>query len=203
MPLVIVLLSWTVQPALVVRYAVTGVLGFGAVFAILLSRCGPRLQQLLVVVSGVLFPLAVRSCSQQWREIDQARDALVTQLQRLPADGPIVFEDRTVSMPVLHLHPELHGRCALADFTDNQLSADSNLRIVQRDVGRQIFKWYPAYSMRMLDSLDDEPRFYVVPYAESPSASLLWPADHRKSAVASGIDRYDRRAPETATVPLK
>ncbi|MEJ7592365.1 MAG: hypothetical protein WKF77_12510, partial [Planctomycetaceae bacterium] len=37
MSLVIVLLSWTVQPALVARYAVTGVLGFGAIFAILLS----------------------------------------------------------------------------------------------------------------------------------------------------------------------
>ncbi|MBC7968335.1 MAG: hypothetical protein H7Z17_20710, partial [Fuerstia sp.] len=84
-------------------------------------------------------------CSHQWREIDRTRDELVTQLQRLPADGPIVFEDRTVSMPILHAHPELHARCSLLDFTNDQLSSDSRLRIVQRDVGRRIVQWYPAY----------------------------------------------------------
>ena len=35
MPLVIVLVSWTIQPALVTRYAVTGVLGFAPIFAVL------------------------------------------------------------------------------------------------------------------------------------------------------------------------
>ena len=191
MPLVIVLLSWTVQPALVVRYAVPGILGFGAIFAILLSRCGPRFQILVVAVSGVLFFLAVRSSGHQWRQIDQSRDELVTQLKKRPADGPIIFEDRTVSMPVLHSHPALHARCSLIDFSDNQLTSDSRLRLVQRDVGRRIVQWYPAYTMRSLDSLENERTFYVIPYVESPSASLLWPADYRKFSVSSYVDRYD------------
>ncbi len=203
MSLVIVLLSWTVQPSLVVRYAVTGILGFGAIFAILLSRCGPRVQMLMVVVSGIIFLQAVGSCSHQWRKIDQTRDDLVTQLQSLPADGPILFEDRTVSMPVLHSHPELHARCSLVDFTDDQLSSDSRLRIVQRDVGRKIMQWYPAYTMRSLDSLQDERTFFVIPYVESPSASLLWPANHRKTSVSPDIDRYDRKDSDTSTVPLE
>jgi len=194
MPLVIVLLSWTVQPALVPRYAVTGVLGFGAVFAILLSRCGLRLQMLMVVVSGAVFLQAVAFCSNQWRrEIDQARDDLAQQLQLLPADGPIVFEDRAVSMPVLHLHPELLARCSLVDFTDDQLSGDSPLRTVQRDVGRRIAQWYPEYRMRTLRSLVDEPRFYVVPYKESQSAALQWPPRYEKTKVSPTIDRHDRK----------
>ena len=203
MPLVIVLLSWTVQPALVTRYAVPGILGFGAIFAILLSRCGPRVQILMVVAGGVMFLQGVAFCSHQWQEIDRTRDELVTQLQSLPADGPIVFEDRTVSMPVLHSHPEPHARCSLLDFTDDQLTTDSRLRIVQRDVGRRIAQWYPAYTIRTLDSLENERTFFVIPYVESPSASLLWPADHRKSSVSPGIDRYDRKAPESSTVPLE
>ncbi len=192
MPLVIVLLSWTVQPALVTRYAVTGVLGFGAVFAILLSNCGLRLQILMVVVSGAIFLQAVGSCSNQWREIDQARNDLAQQLQLLPADGPIVFEDRTVSMPVLHSHPELFARCSLVDFTDDQLSGDSPLRTVQRDVGRRIVQWYPEYRMRTLRSLLDEPRFYVVPYKGSHSAALQWPR-YEKTHVSPAIDRHDRK----------
>ena len=203
MPLVIVLLSWTVQPALVTRYAMPGILGFGAIFAILLSRCGPRLQILMVVAGGVLFLQGVAFCSHQWQEIDLARENLVTQLQSLPADGPIVFEDRTVSMPVLHSHPELRARCSLLDFKDDQLTSDSRLRIIQRDVGRRIMQWYPAYTMRSLDSLKNERTFIVIPYVESPSASLLWPADYRKSSVSPGIDRYDRTASETSTGPLR
>ena len=203
MPLVIVLFSWTVQPALVVRYAVTGVLGFGAAFAVLLSRCGPRLQILMVVVSGICFLQAVGFCRHQWLEIDHARDDLVTQLRHIPANGPIIFEDRTVSMPVLHSHPELRARCSLLDFNDDQLSIDSRLRIVQRDVGRRIVQWYPEYTMRSLDSLENELTFFVIPYVESPSASLLWPADHRKSSVSPGVDRYDRKAADTSNMPLE
>ena len=203
MPLVIVLLSWTVQPALVTRYAVPGVLGFGAIFAILLSRCYPRFQMLMVVAGGVMLLRGVALCSHQWHEIDLIRAKLVIQLKELPADGPIVFEDRTVSMPVLHSHPELRARCSLLDFTDDQLSMDSRLRIVQRDVGRRIAQWYPAYSMRSLDSLANERTYFVIPYGESPSATLLWPADHRKSSVSPGIDRFDRSASETSTVPLE
>ncbi len=199
LPLVIVLLSWSVQPALVTRYAVPGVLGFGAIFALLLSRCGPRFQMLMIVAGGVMFLQGVAFCSHQWYEIDRIRDELVTQLKKLPPDGPIVFEDRTVSMPVLHSHPELHARCSLLDFTDDQLSEDSELRIVQRDVGRRVAEWYPAYALRSLTSLQNEPTFFVIPYMESASASLKWPFDHRKSAVSPSIDRYDRKAPDAPT----
>lgn len=202
MPLVIVVLSWTVQPALVTRYAVPGVLGYGAIFAILLSRSGPRLQILMVVAGGIMFLHNVAFCSHQWHGIDLTRDNLVTQLQNLPADGPIVFEDRTVSMPVLHSHPELHARCSLVDFSDDQLSSESRLLIVQRDVGRRITQWYQVYSMRSLDSLEHERTFFVVPYVKSQSASLHWPADHRKSSVSPGVDRYDRNVSKTSTVPL-
>ena len=193
MPLVIVLLSWTVQPALVARYAVTGGLGFGAIFAILMSRCGPGLQKLLVVAGGVLFLRSVLICSEEWRGIDHVRDNLVKELMSLPADGPIVFEDRTTSMPVLHSHPDLHARCSLIDFEEDQLSGDSSLRIVQRDVGRRILQWYPEYTMRSIDSLDETSTFYIVPYVEPQSASLVWPISHALTKVSPRIDRYDRR----------
>ncbi|HQX50996.1 MAG TPA: hypothetical protein PLR25_13875 [Planctomycetaceae bacterium] len=194
MPIVIVLVSWTIQPALVTRYAVTGVIGFGSVFAVLMAHCGIRLQMVLVAVGGVFLFGSVNFCSNQWFEIDQQRDVLVKQLRDLPSDGPIVFEDRTVSMPVLHSHPELRARCALVDFSDNQLLGDSRLHAVQRDVGRRIQKWYPKYAMRSLDSLDSESTFYVVPYAESQTASLKWPADFTVTHISPTLDRHDHPA---------
>jgi len=190
MPLIIVFLSWTVQPALVVRYAVTGVLGFGAIFAILMSRCGRGVQMLLVVMGGLCFLQSVSTCSNQWRAIDQTRDKLVSVLKSLPADGPIVFEDRTISMPMLHLHPDLQARCSLVDFRDDQLSGDSNLRIVQRDVGHRIEKWYPEYTMRSIDSLKDESTFYVVPYVDDQTADLIWPTGYQKTEISPEVHRY-------------
>lgn len=189
MPCVIVLLSWTLQPALVVRYAVPGILGFGAVFAVLMSRCGPLLQKLLVVASVMFLAYSVSICSNQWREIDGIRDKLVRELKSLPADGPILFEDRTVSMPILHLHPELRARCSLVDFDEDELSRDSRLRIVQRDVGRQIQKWYPEYPMQSIVSLGSISTFYIVPYADPQSASLVWPASHKMTEISARIKR--------------
>jgi len=192
MPLVIVLLSWTIQPALVTRYAVTGVLGFGPIFAVLLSRCGQRGQVILVMISGVIFMQAVAFCRDQWHEIDEARDAFVVQLKDLPSDVPIIFEDRTVSMPVLHSHPELQSRCSLIDFTDDQLTGDSRLRSVQRDVGRRIEKWYPEYKMKSLSSLRDEPAFYVIPYEDSKSVELRRPTEFTRTNISPTIIRYER-----------
>lgn len=192
MPLVIVVLSWTIQPALVTRYAVTGVLGFGPMFAILLSRCGQRGQVVLVVVSGIIFMQAVAFCRDQWSEIDEARHVFVTQLKNLPSDAPIIFEDRTVSMPILHSHPQLQPRCSLIDFTDDQLTGDSRLRSVQRDVGRRIEKWYPEYKMRSLSSLRDESAFYVIPYEDSKSIELHWPPEYSRTPISPMITRYDR-----------
>ena len=191
MPLVIVLLSWTIQPALVTRYAVTGVLGSGPVFAVLLSRCGQRGQVVLVVVSGIIFMQAVAFCRDQWHEIDETRDAFVMQLKGLPGDVPIIFEDRTVSMPVLHSHPELQPRCSLIDFTDDQLTGDSRLRSVQRDVGRRIEIWYPEYNMRSLNSLRDESAFYVIPYEDSKAIELRWPNEYGKRRISPLILRYE------------
>ena len=165
----------------------------------LLARTRTRMSKLQWPTNGMSdLPMTVPAGKEAWRYAE-----LVTQLKRLPADGPIVFEDRTVSMAVLHSHPALHARCSLIDFSDNQLNSDSRLRLVQRDVGRRIVQWYPAYTMRSLDSLENERTFFVIPYVESPSASLLWPADHRKSSVSPRIDRYDRKVPESSTLPLE
>ncbi len=194
MPIIIVLLSWTIQPALVTRYAVTGVLGFGPIFAVLISRCSKREQVVLAFVSGVIFMQAVAFCRDQWREIDETRDKFVTQLGDLPNDVPIIFEDRTISMPVLHSHPELKNHSWLIEFTDDQLTGESRLRSVQRDVGRRIEKWYPEYKIRSLSSLRDESVFYVIPYEDSKSVELRWPMEYSKSQISPTILRYDAAA---------
>ena len=100
------------------------------------------------MISGIVFMQAVAFCRDQWLEIDKARDTFLTQLSHLPSDAPIVFEDRTVSVPVLHSHPELQSRCSLIDFADEQLTGAFRLCSVQRDVGRRIEKWYPEYRTR-------------------------------------------------------
>ena len=194
MPLVIVLLSWTVQPALVARYAVTGVPGIRRHFCDSDVTLWPRSPETARCCGrGAVSAIGVDLQRGVARVSITIRDNLVKELKSLPADGPIVFEDRTISMPVLHSHPDLHARCSLVDFEEDQLSGDSSLRIVQRDVGRRILQWYPEYTMRSIDSLDETSTFYIVPYVESQSASLVWPISHALTKVSPRIDRYDRR----------
>ena len=78
-------------------------------------------------------------------------------------------------MPLIHRDPDLSARCYLADFEAEQLGQDSSLRIVQRDVGRRLAKWYPRYQMRSIGELAALPAFGVVTYRGGTANDLRYP----------------------------
>ena len=190
MPLVIVLVAWILQPSLVARYAIVGVLGLAPVFAALLHQAHKKIQRAMMVLSLAGFSYAVFGYGQQWNDEQRYQVTLLQQLRNCPADATIIFEDRIVWMPLKHHYPELAKGYRLADFTDSDLSHDSALRLVQRDAGRRIEKWYPAYSMQALESLKERSEFYVVPYADQKQAALKYPANFTVSKIAETIVQY-------------
>lgn len=196
MPLVIFAVEWLVQPALVTRYAIVGILGFVPLFAVILFQCSANIQRFVLAVSLVALGCSMNSCRDNWNAEQSYQLSLIQQLQRCPEGSTVLFEDRCEWMPVLHHNPELRMRCLLADFSDSQMVRDSSLRIVQRDVGRKIQKWYPLYRMQAVQPLSGHEKLFVVPYADQESAGLHYDEGYEAEEFTSSILRL------TAT-PLK
>lgn len=190
MPLVIVLVAWVLQPSLVARYAVVGILGLAPVFAALLYQAHRKVQRAMIVLSLAGFSCAVFGYGQQWNDEQRYQVSLLQQLRNCPADATVVFEDRIAWMPLKHHYPELAAEYRLADFHDSDLTQDSALRIVQRDAGRRIEKWYPEYRMQALETLKEQSEFYVVPYADQKQPGLRFPANYTASKFAEAIMQY-------------
>ena len=190
MPLVIVLVAWVFQPSLVARYAIVGVFGLAPVFAALLHQAHRKIQRTMMVLSVAGFSYTVLGYGQQWNDEQRYQVSLLQQLRNCPADATIIFEDRIVWMPLKHHYPELATDYRLADFNDSELSQDSALRIVQRDAGRRIEKWYPEYSMQALETLNERSEFYVVPYADLKQPGLKYPTSFSVSKIAEAIVQY-------------
>ncbi len=199
MPVVIVVVSWCLQPALVTRYAIVGLAGFAPMFAILLDGCVPVLRRTILICALLGCGHSVASCVADCKADDRENDRRIAELKSSSPDEVIVFEDRIVWMAALHRCPELAGRCVLADFSESQLSRDSSMRIVQRDVARKIKQWYPQYSMRSLESLSRLYEFCVVPYHGGTAYDLKYVGDFRSERVSRSVYRFVRSDADTGT----
>lgn len=178
MPIVIVAVSWCLQPSLVTRYAVVGLPSLAVIAAWMMQRSGSRARMTVIGVACVGFWLGVSHRVDEWSAEENERRQLVDQIRSLKQGPVILFEDRIQWMPVLHHFPDLRSQCLLADFEDRDLMKDSSLRLVQRDVGRRIQKWYPMYAMKQLKELSETPEFYVIPYREHSADDLSYRGLH-------------------------
>lgn len=190
MPLVVVLFAWIFQPSLVARYAIVGILGLAPAFAVLLHQADRKTQCVIIALSLAGFSDTVRGYGRQWNEEQRGQVSLLQQLRNCPADAMVVFEDRIAWMPLKHHYPAMAAEYRLADFNDSDLTQDSALRVVQRDAGRRIEKWYPEYKMQSLETLPGRSEFFVVPYADQKQPGLRFPAHYTASKIAEAILQY-------------
>lgn len=190
MPLLIVLVAWILQPSLVARYAIVGVIGLTPVFAVLLHQADRKLQYVMVVLSLAGYSNAVLGYGKQWNDEQRYQVSLLQQLRACPDNSTVIFEDRIAWMPLKHHYPQLASEYRLADFNDSDLTQDSALRIVQRDAGRRIEKWYPEYRMQSLETLTGQSDFYVVPYPDQKQPGLRFPADYSVRKITEAIMQY-------------
>ena len=199
MPLALVAISWIIQPAMVSRYAIVGVMGLAPIFASLVGRLSINLQRIAIVAASAWCLTSVRECVWQWRKIADQTYQLEAMIDQQTTDTVFVFEDRITWQPLVHRRPDLSSRCLLADFLNEELAADSSLRIVQRDVGRRISKWYPQYQMVPISYLTKWDAFVVVPYAGGACDDLRYPEGFENEKLGSIAFRFrNRRTAELA-----
>lgn len=191
MPLLIVLVAWTVQPALVTRYAIVGTLGTAPLLAGLIRSSTPAIRNVLLGAAILQFAGSVRHCAEVWQQHDTRRDLLVRQLRRCPDEAVILFEDRIQWMPIRQNCPDIADRCLLVDFDESELWKDSALRVVQRDAGRRIAKWYPQFAMTTFRQLKSSSSLFLVPYSGEETGLRTTPAV-RPQPAGSGIFQVTR-----------
>ncbi len=175
MPVALVFLSWLLQPAMVARYAIAGLVGLAPIYAALLQRTRPSVQLIVLLLAVVGCINSAQTCVRQWQQTDQRHLELEAWIDQQPQNHVIVMEDRIDWLPLIHRRPDLSDRCFLAVFDDADLAVDSSLRIVQRDAGLKICQWYPSFRARHIQHLPELDRFIVVPYAGGSHDDLRYP----------------------------
>jgi len=180
LPVALIGFSWLVQPALVNRYATVAIAGMVPVYAWLLAKSTPVLQRSAVAVASLLLVLAIRHGADTWDHSLQQQRTLQQSLAALPEDQVIVFEDR-IDFWLLQHQADSTRQWYQVDFEPSELRRPSNLRTVQRDVGRRIAKWYPeSFPMKPMHKLADISQFVVVPYHNKPFGELQYPEQFRQ-----------------------
>ncbi|MFN8708215.1 MAG: hypothetical protein ACK526_23060 [Planctomyces sp.] len=172
----IILFSIIIQPSLVPRYAAVAIPAGIPLAAAALSRFGRLPTAAAFGMAAITAFLNVRSCVVQWQMFEERLSDLRNAVRDIPTGVPILFEDRADWFPLVYRYPELRSRCALVDFTDSQMTVDSDLRAVQRDSGRKIAQWYPEYQMRHLSEFSDSEMIGVVPYQGGSPHDLKYPS---------------------------
>lgn len=203
MPIALIGFSWIVQPALVNRYAIVAIAGMVPIYAWLLSRATEAIQNTCVGIAVFLLAFSVHNGSETWNFNLREQFALQQSLVELPADAVVVFEDRIDFWLLQQLQTSRNRPAAWyqADFESRDLARPSNLRIVQRDVGRRTQKWYPKrFPMKPLSTLSGLDEFVVVPYVNKPFGELRFPDGYESERINSRMYRLRKTAAEkTAT----
>lgn len=164
MPLVLIIFSIVIQPALVNRYAVAACLWLVPVLTLLLKTMETRKSVLVLVAGCVMFAFAVRHGSATWDFNLQESQELTEQLKLIPDGEVVLFENRIDFWMLQHRGP--HQSWYQLDFETSEESGVSNLRLVQRDVGRAIQPLYPdRFPMKSLEECSGK-SVYIVPYED-------------------------------------
>lgn len=201
MPMILVGFSWIIQPALVNRYAIVAVFGMVSVYAWLLSRATEAIQNTCVGIAAFMVGIAVHHGSGTWEHNLEKYYTLQAELNKLPADAQVVFEDRIDFWMLQHLQADQQrGAWYQADFEADDLVRPSNLRTVQRDVGRRTEKWYPGvFPMKPLSQLNELQEFHVVPYVDRPFGELRIARNEDIERVGDQLYRVRRTSERSAS----
>jgi len=160
-PLILVVFSITVQPAILRRYAVVTFLCFPPIAALLAARCPRGLPAatcllLLVYSTSVLYATKLK-----FRK-DLARlTSVINQTRALPADAPILVMSRHTLYPLSRVPPSLADRCGYLDFEERPAGMYDAL-VLERDMARSHGRLYGFPTMVPLATARQWQHFYVV-----------------------------------------
>jgi len=163
MPLVLVVLSHSVDPLLNDRYALPTVASFAPAIALVFSPV-PDLWSL--ALCGLLFwtgAAGLRDLCLSYQEQDQRSARLMAAIRAHTGDAPILFEEPEELHVVCRYAPDLAQRCWALDFEPEHLGSIDNYRLGVRDMVRLFVKFYPRPGLLSWEAVRHAPQHYFVP----------------------------------------
>jgi hypothetical protein len=180
-PIIVVVFSLIVQPALRDRYVIVAVAPLGALVAAIAAPANGRgarwiagaVMLGLMVIGGYEIRQHKRTTDIEDSRIANAVTATQDALDRQGAP-PVVFYQRREQYPVIQLYPELANSVVGIDFDGKPSAAISDRTLYERDMARRVNRFYPRYRLMTLAQLSQLREFTLVsPMEEEPEMFSL------------------------------
>jgi hypothetical protein len=162
LPVALIVFSFTVQSALVDRYALPATVALAAIAALLLAPLSRPWLLVLCALLAVSTTLNLHDLAAEYRARDRKTDALIGAIRRETEGDVVVFEEPHELHPVCRYGPDLAERCFLLDFEPGQFGPTAPSRIFNRDLARRFAEYYGSPGLVSWDKLKALPRWYLV-----------------------------------------
>jgi hypothetical protein len=142
LPLILVIFSYTVQPALVDRYALPAVAGLAPAVAWLFTRMSAYYPALAACLFLGLGGQQLYDQASTMRSKDRETQALISSIHAVAGSETILFESPEQQYLVCHYAPNLLPWSYLIDFEQGEIGYAPSSRIFVRDLARKYSEFY-------------------------------------------------------------
>jgi hypothetical protein len=153
LPVVLLVISFTILPVFVDRYAFPAV----AALAPAVAFVAARMSRPWVLIVGLYFALVsthqLSSQAEEARERDRRTERLIATIRSHRGDKPVVCEQHLVQYVLHHYAPDLAPSCFMIDHEPGQTNYDAPDYFFARDLCRRYEEFYRAPKLLKWDAL--------------------------------------------------
>jgi hypothetical protein len=195
-PVVLILFSFLVQPAEILRYGLPAIAGLAPVAAFALAR----MPRGLIVACAVFFLVAsareLRTLRSHYQTLDEKKRQLIAEIRRLPAESVVVFGLPLDLLLIGRYAPDQAHRCFLLEYREDQFPDASAYHLFCRDLARNYQKYYGGPASLPWDALQVLPSFFadadVAPWADSHQRTEPLPEPRQDARLLPGYTGRSR-----------
>jgi len=170
MPVALIVLSFTLEPLLVDRYALPVVAGFAPLMAAVIALLPSMCTVLLIGVLAVMGAFHLRSLVAEYRESDRVTTGLIAAIERQARQRPVYFERLHELAVVSRDTPS--ERYAAIDFADAGATSGGTMRVPSSQA-RLISRYYAGVTLVPWLAVRPLPDLYLVPSTLTSSEQNL------------------------------
>jgi len=177
MPLALIVLSLTLEPLLVDRYALPVVVGFAPLIAAVIAPLPPVPAVLLIGVLALTGAYHLRSLHAEYRDRDRVMTRLIAAIERHAGQSVVYFERLHELAVVSRYRPS--GRYVAIDVADNEATPGQSVRVPTSNQARLISRYYAGVTVIPWHVVRTLPELYVVPSTLTSSERELAQLERR------------------------
>ena len=171
MPVALVVLSVTVQPLLVDRYALPTVASFAPAIAVVISGTSDLWLGVLCIPLFFAGAHQMHRLHVGYRDRDRERSNLFRAIRLKTGAEPVMFESLH-DLAVVHRYaPDLAARSFMLDFELDELADVEAVRIANRNQTRLLNRFYSWPHLMAWKTLRSSSRFFLVGWSLKPELS--------------------------------